>query len=160
MAHTVLVSLTPLWLWCFPLTSTLCLAVAIDLRATLPTPADPLPLSSPTPPHSPLFPILLMHKFSVPFTHFRIFYSLYLVLCFALDSPSLCFLSSSSPSPWCILPPPSLSSFSPSAPISRGSALCSTSPLPLHYWHLYCPVPSLRSPSPNCLRPCSCIAQG
>lgn len=43
----------------------LCLAAAIDFHATLPPPADPRPLSSLPPPHSPPFTRLLWHSFSV-----------------------------------------------------------------------------------------------
>ena len=63
----------------------------VSLRLSISAPpgplADPLPLSSLTPPHSPLFPLLLLHSFSVSLSHF-FFLNLFPLLYSSLVSQS------------------------------------------------------------------------
>lgn len=89
----------------------LCLAAAIDFHATLPPPADPCPLSSLPPPHSPPFPRLLWHNTLLlsnavlsAFFHLHNLFLYFFPLSNSLSYPSLSFLLSSTPVKDCPAP--------------------------------------------------------
>lgn len=95
----------------------LCLTAAIDFHATLPPPADPRPLSSLPPPHSPPFPRLLWHNtlllsnaVFLPFFIYTICFCIFSRIS-SLSYPSLSFLLPLTPVEDCPAPASALIRF-------------------------------------------------